>query len=192
VYFNTILLIILVFGLFYTSISVYGTVNDNSSKNYTDYVNNEKGIQLKYPSEWNKFVKGLPQSGENETVVIFTSPSPVVNVAIAIDKLTANTTLEKFVKEKIENEIQQPSTLNFKIVESIPIILDKKNAYKLTMSATIDTYMGNITVLTTHAFTIVNDRVYEIVYVANPNDYNTYWSKVQNILNSFKIINSQQ
>lgn len=173
---------------------VYGIhialAEETTPSNYLTYGNSIYGIEVRYPADWTKVDQGLPVFGENTTVVVFFAPSLDIHVTLLVDKLAPRTTLTQYTEEELDSLLKIPNASSVKLIESDQTTLAHNPAHKLVVSQTISTPIGNIPIMSTHVFTVMNDKAYDIVFGGSPDNYSTYLATALQIINSFEITNN--
>jgi hypothetical protein len=162
--------------------------NSTIASNFLTYVNSTYGIKIKYSSEWTKLDQGLDIFGNNKTVVMFFAPSKDVNLAIIIDKIAPNTTLNQYTKENINinNNTLPLGVLKNTIIQSNAATLDGNEAHEIISNLQ---YAGIPSVLKVmNIWTLHDDKAYGIGYSGPEDNYYKYWTIAQEMINSFQII----
>lgn len=119
-------------------------------------------------------------------MVTFESPKSPVLLTISLQSLPyAKLPLNVYTKLNLENLIQ--SLPQFTLVKSTPTTLAGNNpAYKL-----VYTFASGLKTLA--VFTIIGDKAYIIEYITkSTSEYSTYLSTVQEMINSFEILNNNK
>ena len=85
-----------------------------------------------------KLDQGLDLFGNNKTVVMFFAPSKDVNLAIIIDKLAPNTTINQYTKENINinNNTMPLGWSGITIIQSNATTLDGNEAHEIISNGT--------------------------------------------------------
>lgn len=138
------------------------------------------GIKINYPSNWLRIEQGLKPS----LVVIFTSPmensSDTLLKSVGISSYTiTNVKLEQFIQEAISDLKKRNHDLS--VIESGPNKLAGQEAYKIVFDLGGKRYMAIVT--------RKENKAYQIMYVAEPAKYDSYFPIVQKMLDSFEITN---
>ena len=137
-----------------------------NSEDFIDYENKHFGFKIRYPSNWNVY--------EDFRGISFGTPS---NVSLFIQKSPMNNiTFAKIIEQKIEG-IRDSSYGPLEIIDSIPIELGGKPAYRVIICC----YFAK-------TWTYTNNTFYSLDYVASNPDYSLYLPTINKMLKSFKII----
>jgi eukaryotic-like serine/threonine-protein kinase len=166
------------------------------SGNFTDYGNSTLGVNVKYPSEWQRAV----QAGGGISIIQFFSPlqnkSDIFreNVNIAIENLPNNKT-----------NVTQYSRASLSVIaKSLP-------GFNLTKSNTSENFHGTpavektftakqavldrnlkavaLDLKMTQIYTLKNNKAYVITFAAESSNYDRFLPTVAKILDSFQIMN---
>ncbi len=182
-----IIVIIPILFLFNNTLNIFGQqtffASSTLDSELTTYENSEKGISILYPTNW------VPM--ENEFGIAFFplsfdfSNNQPPGVSILIRPSTSNT-----VEELVNNEINDISqqVLKFKLIEKNPFSLGGISAYNILFTHFDPTTQTEIQTL--QAFTIKNGKDYGITYQASAQDYSTYLPIIQQMIHSFRFIDS--
>jgi hypothetical protein len=166
------------------------------SGNFTDYGNSTLGVNIKYPSEWQRAV----QAGGGISIIQFFSPlqnkSDIFreNVNIAIENLPNNKT-----------NVTQYSRASLSVIaKSLPgFNLTKSNisenfhgtpAVEKTFTAKQAVLDRNLKAVAldlkmTQIYTLKNNKAYVITFAAESSNYDRFLPTVAKILDSFQIMN---
>jgi len=115
----------------------------------------------------------------------------VSDVLVATYPLASNTTLNAFVNYN-KGQIVTQGCENYTIISNQSVTFAGKPAYNMIWQATVSVQLNrtatkNLTVEVNKTFMINNDTGYVVTDKASPNDYNTYLSLAQRIMNSFVL-----
>ncbi|MFZ0011497.1 MAG: PsbP-related protein [Halobacteriota archaeon] len=151
--------------------------NTTPSASPTNTYNSSKGFTVKYPTDWSK-----PQEQQNGNLVLFLTPTnnAAENLNVQVANLSANETLATVTKD-ITSAAQ--SNDNFTQIEATNTTLAGLPAYKIVYTATVNG--DQLKALQT--WTVKDSKVYVITYKAAPNNYDTYASTAQQMIDSFQI-----
>jgi hypothetical protein len=138
------------------------------------------GIKIEYPSDWFKCEQGLSPP----IVIGFRSPkehpSDTFSETVAIALVNAqNMKLEQFMEANIIDF--KNKRRDFLIVESVQTVLAGQDAQKIVY----DSNEKRIMIVAT----MREEKVYEIIYIAEPTKYDNYLPIVQKMIDSFEITN---
>ncbi len=168
--------------------------NGSILSDFLTYVNPTYGIKIKYPGDWTKLDQGLDLFGNNKTVVMFFAPSKDVNLAIIIDKLAPNTTINQYTKENINinNNTMPLGWSGITIIQSNATTLDGNEAHEIISNVQTSGIPGEsmppFIIKVMNMWTLYNDKAYSIGYSGPENHYHKYWTIAQKMINSFQII----
>ena len=137
------------------------------------------GVKINYPSSW-RVEKGKTPS----SLVIFKSPQEnpsdalLESVDIASYNIPTNKTLEQVMQEGIHD--LEKKHHDFTLIEIVPTVLAGRQAHKMVYDADgRKRFMGVVM--------IEKNKVYQVMYVAEPSKYDSYLPIVQKMIDSFKI-----
>jgi hypothetical protein len=152
-------------------------VGTTPSASPTNTYDSSIGFTIKYPTDWSK-----PQQQQNGNVVLFLTPTnnAAENLNVQVANLSANETLATVTKD-ITSAAQ--SNDNFTQIEATNTTLAGLPAYKIVYTATVNG--DQLKALQT--WTVKDSKVYVITYKAAPNNYDTYASTAQQMIDSFQI-----
>jgi eukaryotic-like serine/threonine-protein kinase len=156
--------------------------------NFLTYVNPQDEFKIQYPSNWEKiqFSRGIIE--ENRSILVnFISPlenaSDVFREYFIIEK--GNLTSHSSVKQYVDMHINIKKTLpNFKLIESSPILVADKPAYRIVF-----TY-SNPEVGTTKTMEILvasADKIYLLSFNADIEKYSDYVLAIDRMIKSFQL-----
>jgi hypothetical protein len=152
-----------------------GTTTPSPSPSNT--YDSAKGFTIKYPSDWSKDVK---QSGATDVVFVLPTNNATENLNVQVINLSANDTLSTVTPDIISG-IQNIS--DFKQIDAGNTTFAGNPAYKIVYMATDN---GN-SLKVTQIWTVKNGKAYFITYKAASNNYDTYASAAQQMIDSFQI-----
>ncbi|MFH1684093.1 MAG: PsbP-related protein [Candidatus Margulisiibacteriota bacterium] len=175
------------------TIPVYGdTLNATptfKASKYLEYTNPNYGMKIKYPSD-------CPKTEEGRYVAFYFPYTSEVDVSrefidIEIEELPSNSmTLNKYVNYSM-NEIKSQFP-DLKIVESVPILLDSKPAYKFIYTYTDKRKSPNPHLKTKKIWSIKGNKAYVITFLAEEGDYFYFSGAVEEMINSFRYTEIQK
>jgi eukaryotic-like serine/threonine-protein kinase len=156
--------------------------------NFLTYVNPQDGFKIQYPSNWEKieFSRGIVE--ENRSILVnFISPledaSDGFREYFIIEK--GNLSSHLSVKQYVDRHINTKKTLpNFKLIESSPILVAGKPAYKIVF-----TY-SNPEVGTSKTMEILAasaDKIYLLSFNADVQKYSDYVLAIDRMIKSFQL-----
>ena len=175
---TTILLIgVVLLAAVLTAGCTFNVGNTTPSASPTNTYNSSTGFTINYPTDW-----GKPQEQQNGNVVLFLTPTnnATENLNIQVINVSANSTLSSLTPGIISG-IQNIS--DFKQIDAGNTTLAGNPAYKIVYTATDN---GN-SFKVTQIWTVINGKEYFITYKAAPNNYDTYLSAAQQMIDSFQI-----
>jgi hypothetical protein len=182
--------LILLIGII--SLQTFKVQSISSITNFLLYNNPSLGINIQYPSNWEKIE-------QDDDYVRFSSPyesdqdtlqeSFVINIQyLPFQNMFS---LKEFIFDPKEGFIAHSTrdVTDFKILSSEPMTVSNMPAYKLIFTETqsingIPHYYKNMNI-----FLLKNDKVYILEYYAEPSTFNTYFPIINIMLNSFKTTN---
>ena len=183
--------------------SLNNTVMINPKEtNFSTYENPVYGIKILYPAGWNKLEFGqitpdglvvgfaLPTEGKPLSEInvsdfvlenIMIGVTPIISAPPSFSK---NTILRDFVNDQISSYKEELP--NFQIIKSNTTSIDNNPTYQIQYThkdrrATFDTLQ---------IWTISGNKIYTILFNADPADYPTYLPIIQKMTNSFVISNN--
>jgi hypothetical protein len=137
-------------------------------------------IKINVPSNWRIEKAQKPSS----TLVIFKSPKEknpsdmlFESVGISSYNIPTNKTLEQVMQEGI-NDLEKKHH-DFTLIKIVSTILARRQAHKIVYDAGGKRFMGVVT--------IEKNKVYQVIYAAEPSKYDSYLPIVQKMLDSFEI-----
>ncbi|MGA7077065.1 MAG: PsbP-related protein [Halobacteriota archaeon] len=143
----------------------------------TNTYNSAKGFTIKYPSDW---TKNEPKSGAIAVLFGIPTNNATENLNVQVWNRSANDTLSSLTPSKL-SALQDFS--DFEQIEAGNTTLAGNPAYKIVYTATVD---GDHLKLT-QIWTVKDGKEYIITYKAAPNNYDTYASTAQQMIDSFQI-----
>jgi hypothetical protein len=174
-------------------------VGGNKETKFFVYENPIYGIKIDYPFGWDKLE--FDQSNPYGLVAGFVipregSPHPNVsdfileNIMIGVKSITSSssssspTTLNGFVNEQISTYKQRLA--DFQIIKSNTTSIDNNPTYQIQYTQKD----GRATFDTLQIWTINGNKIYTILFNADPADYPTYLPIIQKMTDSFVIFNN--
>jgi serine/threonine-protein kinase len=175
--------LLLILGVI-SSVGLLFIFNSQQSEQFITYENKDYHLVLKYPETWVKQDIEDPITGE---IVAFASPTEGVSdlfqekIIITIEDLAKNTrTLEDYQEEIIDKLGRSP---DLTIEKERRVKLANKPAYKIVYSRQDE----QIDLQQMEVFTIRNDRVYVLTYIAERAKYSKFLKTAERIINSFEF-----
>ena len=169
---------------------------DNSTNtgldNFLNYKNDDNGFTIQYPAEWEVKETGFDPSLD-DVVVQFMAPDysdltiHVNDVSQYLDTDTMtlkNSTLDQHVQNEVNivsNLALEPNWI-YKPIRSNEFTVDGKQAWKLEH---IFGYLNEKYQM--RVFTIANDKVYELSYIASPSSVPKTFPLANKMVDSFQI-----
>jgi len=150
--------------------------NTTPSASPTNTYESAKGFTIKYPSGWSKDVK---QSGVLDVVFGVPTNNSTENLNVQVGNASGETLSS--LTARVTSELQNGS--DFKQIEAGNTTLAGNPAYKIVFTVTVD---GNH-LKATQIWTVKDGKEYIITYMAAPNNYDTYASTAQQVIDSFQI-----
>jgi len=167
------------------TLSLHTALAQTVSKLVT-YQNSSYGIQIQYPSDWDKQENGTRQDTQTD-VVTFYPPAENTNASfdVAIDDISdeKGITLSQYSSDDIASSKQ--SVKDFKLVESSTngVFLAGLPAYKIVSTSTDQA----TSLKTMEIGTIKDEKVYIITYEAGASEYDKYLPTILGMISSFTI-----
>ncbi|MGL5064258.1 MAG: CHAT domain-containing protein [Microcoleus sp.] len=161
------------------------------AKKFKSYENPSYGFRIKYPERWD-FQK-IEDPSTKEVVQFFpvnehnSSIASQFKVIVRLESLNKNMSLDEY-RNSAEKEIKQflPEA---QIIDLSQIILAKQQGYKLVYSGKSS---QNNLLKKMEVVTLYKGQAYIITYEAEIEKYSDYLKTVQEMINSFEIIDANQ
>ncbi len=177
--------IIVILGLSLAGCQEENSSNDNDNiSNYSNYENSEIGVEIEYPSTWNKYENPPEVPG---VTVLFSSPS---NEVIKIGSLMVtvldevNLSMEEFKEAHIENlSLLMP---DYELILEESNTLSNLDGYKIIFTFTNDIYTWR----QLEVWTISENTLYLLVHQADQAYYETFEDDIDYMIESFKIVDT--
>jgi hypothetical protein len=151
--------------------------NPTTPASPTNTYDSGKGFSIKYPSDW---TKDEPKNGAISVLFGMPTNNDTENLNVQVWNLSANETLVSRTAVLLP-AVQSFS--NFTQIEAVNTNLAGNPAYKVVYTANI----GGDLLKLTQIWTVKNGKEYIITYKAAPNNYDTYASTAQQMIDSFQI-----
>ena len=170
--------------------------------NFSIYENPTYGIKILYPAGWNKLEFGqitadglvvgfaLPREGKPLSE-INVSDFILENILIAVTRINSapppfskSTLLKDFVNEQISSFKQ--GLADFQIIKSNTTAIDNNPTYQIQYTSR----SGQAIFDTLQIWTISGNKIYTILFNADPADYPTYLPIIQKMTDSFVVFNN--
>jgi eukaryotic-like serine/threonine-protein kinase len=186
--------------------SANNSVTGNAKKvNFFLYVNPVYGIKIDYPTSWDKLdfdqsnayglVAGfaIPREGKPPSE-INVSDFILENVMLGVKSITSSPSpspssssslpaiLNDFVNEQISTYKQRLA--DFQIIKSNTTPIDNNPTYQIQYTQKD----GRATFDTLQIWTISGNKIYTIIFNADPADYPTYMPVIQKMIDSFDVL----
>jgi hypothetical protein len=183
--------------------SLNNTVMINPKEtNFSTYENPVYGIKILYPAGWNKLEFGqitadglivgfaLPREGKPLSE-INVSDFILENILIAVTRIISapssfykSTILKDFVNEQISSFKQELA--DFQIIRSNTTAIDNNPTYQIQYTSRV----GHAIFDTLQIWTISGNKIYTMIFNADPADYPTYLPIIQKMTDSFIVFNN--
>jgi hypothetical protein len=177
-------------------------VTNPKETSFSIYENPTYGIKILYPAAWNKIELGqispdgflvgfaLPREGKPLSE-INVSDFVLENIMIGVTRIISapssfseNTILRDFVNDQISSYKQEFA--DFQIIKSNITTIDNNPVYQIQY-----THKDRRTIFDTlQVWTISGNKIYTILFNADPVDYPTYLPIIQKMTNSLVIFNN--
>jgi hypothetical protein len=164
-------------------------VNISAKTRMVTYVNTLNGISMLYPSDWQSSLAGL----SFPEIIRFYSPLQNISdfipaqITIGVTKYTSNgITLPQYTSFVLTllNKSQEQKQLT--VDNSNPIVVGGNPGYRVTFTSS-PSLNSTSQLRTMEIWTIVDNKLYTISYVAEPSKFATYLPKVTGMLGSLRI-----
>jgi eukaryotic-like serine/threonine-protein kinase len=150
------------------------TIAQTGQADFTTYENPEFGIRVQYPSDWGRLDLSFLGASADIDFYPLNDTSGAKDVRIQVKQLPSeNMTLDQYTDTQINSTEGQ-------ILESNVTTLGNLPAHEIVFT--------DIGLKTLHVWTLKDDKVYAITYVAEEEDYENGLQIAQRIIESFGII----
>jgi eukaryotic-like serine/threonine-protein kinase len=155
-------------------ITIRTTIAQTGQADFTTYENPKFGIRLQYPSDWGRLDLSFLGASADIDFYPLADTSGTKDVRIQVKALPLqNMTLGQYTNAQ---------------VNSIEGQILKSNATTLGSLPAHEVVFTNIGLKTMQVWTLKDDKVYAITYVAEAEDYESDLQIAQRIIESFRII----
>jgi hypothetical protein len=146
---------------------------------FVTWQSNAYGVKINYPSNW-----GFEKNQESSRFVVFKSQlanrSDIIFESVSITLLGLSNESPQQIAQKSINDLEK-NYHDFILIESAPTILAGRQAQRVLYDIGGKRYMGIIT-------NGKNGKIYQITFVAEPKEFDSYLPIVQKMVDSFEII----
>ena len=150
------------------------TIAQTDQTNFTTYENPTFGIRIQYPSDWGRLDLSFLEASADIDFYPLDDTSGAKDVRIQVKTLPSqNMTLEQYTNTQIES-------IEGQILESNATTLAGMEAHQLIFT--------NIGLKTMQVWTLQDDKVYTITYVAEEEDFENDLQVARRMIESFGII----
>jgi hypothetical protein len=150
------------------------TIAQTDQTNFTTYENPTFGITIQYPSDWGRLDLSFLEASADIDFYPLDDTSGAKDVRIQVKTLPSqNMTLEQYTDTQIES-------IEGQILESNATTLAGMEAHQLIFT--------NIGLKTMQVWTLQDDKVYTITYVAEEEDFENDLQVARRMIESFGII----
>jgi eukaryotic-like serine/threonine-protein kinase len=151
------------------------TIAQTDQTNFTTYENPTFGIRIQYPSDWGRLDLSFLGASADIDFYPLDDTSGAKDVRIQVKTLPSqNMTLEQYTNTQIKS-------IEGQILESNATTLSGIEAHQLVFT--------NIGLKTMQVWTLQEDKVYTITYVAEEEDFENDLQVARRMIESFGIIN---
>jgi eukaryotic-like serine/threonine-protein kinase len=151
------------------------TIAQTDQTNFTTYENPTFGIRIQYPSDWGRLDLSFLGASADIDFYPLDDTSGAKDVRIQVKTLPSqNMTLEQYTNTQIKS-------IEGQILESNATTLSGIEAHQLVFT--------NIGLKTMQIWTLKEDKVYTITYVAEEEDFENDLQVARRMIESFGIIN---
>jgi hypothetical protein len=155
-------------------VGIRTTIAQTGQADFTTYENPEFGIRVQYPSDWGRLDLSFLGASADIDFYPLNDTSGAKDVRIQVKKLPSqNMTLDQYTDTQINSTEGQ-------ILESNVTTLGNLPAHEIVFT--------DIGLKTLQVWTLKDDKVYAITYVAEEEDYENDLQIAQRIIESFGII----
>jgi eukaryotic-like serine/threonine-protein kinase len=153
------------------------TIAQTDQTNFTAYENPTFGIRIQYPSDWGRLDLSFLEASADIDFYPLDDTSGAKDVRIQVKTLPSqNMTLEQYTNTQIES-------IEGQILESNATTLAGVEAHQLIFT--------NIGLKTMQVWTLQEDKVYTITYVAEEEEFENDLQVARRMIESFGIIKEQ-
>jgi hypothetical protein len=188
-------------NIFIDSLNNNIVMTNPKETSFSVYDNPTHGIKILYPAGWNKLEFGqitpdglvvgfaLPREGKPLSE-INVSDFILENILIAVTRIISDssfsksTILKDFVNEQILSFKQRLA--DFQIIKSNTTAIDNNPTYQIQYTSRV----GHAIFDTLQIWTISGNKIYTMIFNADPADYSTYLPIIQKMTNSLVIFNN--
>ena len=150
------------------------TIAQTDQTNFTTYENPTFGIRIQYPSDWGRLDLSFLEASADIDFYPLDDTSGAKDVRIQVKTLPSqNMTLEQYTNTQIES-------IEGQILESNATTLAGMKAHQVIFT--------NIGLKTMQVWTLQDDKVYTITYVAEEEDFENDLQVARRMIESFGII----
>lgn len=174
---TVVLLIGIVMSLSVLVAGCGSNIGNKTSSGVTTKTFESANFTIQYPSDW---IKNEPKNGTVTVFFVTPTNNATENLNVQVGNLSASDTLESITSAQIAH-VQEFA--DFTQIEAGNATLAGNPAYKIVYTATYDGDFQKATQI----WTVKDGKVYLVTYKTAPDDYNTYLSAAQQMIDSFKI-----
>ena len=150
------------------------TIAQTDQTNFTTYENPTFGIRIQYPSDWGRLDLSFLEASADIDFYPLDDTSGAKDVRIQVKTLPSqNMTLEQYTNTQVES-------IEGQILESNATTLAGMEAHQVIFT--------NIGLKTMQVWTLQDDKVYTITYIAEEEDFENDLQVARRMIESFGII----
>ena len=152
--------------------------------NFSTYENPTYGIKILYPAGWNKLEFGQITAYGLVVLILENILIGVTTINSAPPPFSKGTLLKDFVNEQISSFKQ--GLADFQIIKSNTTAIDNNPTYQIQYTSR----SGQAIFDTLQIWTISGNKIYNMIFNADPADYPTYLPIIQKMTDSFVVFNN--
>ena len=152
--------------------------------NFSTYENPTYGIKILYPAGWNKLEFGQITAYGLVVLILENILIGVTTINSAPPPFSKGTLLKDFVNEQISSFKQ--GLADFQIIKSNTTAIDNNPTYQIQYTSR----SGQAIFDTLQIWTISGNKIYTMIFNADPADYPTYLPIIQKMTDSFVVFNN--
>jgi len=174
-----------------TSDTTYQPANNAQSGKNT-FTSTKAGYSITYPNTWGKDVRNNVAASVDEMLLLTMSSNAINVVTVASGRLNATTGTTLQTSTDGHLKALSRSYYDYTLQSFENTTLAGQPANKVVWQATVPQTIGNATsnaqIKTMQYFVVYNGVGYVLAYKTVKDDYNTYLTQAQEVINSFKFI----
>ncbi len=161
------------------------TTTTQPTTNFLTYESSAHGIRLKYPSDWTK-----TEQIEGNLVAFYSPMESLLDtyregLGVAVQNISHPMTLDEYTQLSLDQLKQISNTI---IIDSSATTLAGSPAHKVVYTGKIELSDKQVDVKFMQVYTIKDNKVYILTYVAEAKKYSKFLGTIQEMVDSFEII----